>query len=361
VALATMLLAPAAARAALPPQGLYEECAPSSRQQCAGELQQIGSAGFRLALNYTAWYGRAADLQAYASDAQAAGVKLIWPLNYAAWRDPGSASTLVAEYPGLAADCGCQDNASFVRYAIGLVRSFPATWGYYVGDELNPSTAPQVAELAGQVRALDAGHQLLYVGQSFPSVPGNLQPFLTSTVVIGADVYPVGEGMPVSVVGNVAAALSNLAGGSNARPAMELQAFSWSEYPTEINAVDPRWPTETEMRAMRNYALLANPSMILWYNLSDIQRSDAAAQHWRDLVAAAFAPATASAAASGPGSAAAAARAPRRRHAKPRRRHAKPRRHRRRASAPKRRERALHAKTHGQGRRAPGSGHGARL
>jgi hypothetical protein len=28
--------------------------------------------------------------------------------------------------------------------------------------------------------------------------------------------------------------------------------------------------------------------MILWYNLSDIQRSDNPAKHWQDLVAAAF-------------------------------------------------------------------------
>jgi hypothetical protein len=294
--LAIVLLAPAAASAALPPQGLYEECAPSNQQQCAGELQQIGSAGFRLALNYTAWYASAADLEAYASEAQSAGVKLIWPLNYSAWRDPGSAATLASAYPVLAADCGCSSNAAFLQYVIGLVRSFPATWGYYIGDEVDVLAAPMVSALASDVRSLDPTHPLLYVGQSFPSLANNLQPFLGTADVVGADVYPVGEGRPVSVVGNVATALSTLTTGSRSRPAMVLQAFSWSQYPTEINAVDPRWPTEEEMRTMRNDALLAHPSMILWYDFSDIQRSDAPGQHWNDLEAAAFAPRAATAA-----------------------------------------------------------------
>lgn len=38
----------------------------------------------------------------------------------------------------------------------------------------------------------------------------------------------------------------------------------------EIHAVDPRWPTESDMVAMRNEALTVHPSMILWYSLRDI-------------------------------------------------------------------------------------------
>jgi hypothetical protein len=320
-ALTFLLLLPAVASAALPPQGLYEECAPSNGAQCASELHQIGSAGFRLALNYTAWYGSAADLHAYAAEAQAAGVQLIWPLNYAGWRDPGSADTLPAEYPALASSCGCDNNATFLQYVVGLVRSLPATWGFYIGDELNPSTVPQVAALAAQLRALDPIHPLLYVGQSFPSLANNLQPFASSADVIGADVYPVGEGVPTTIVGNVATTLAGVARAASRRPAMVLQAFSWAEYPTEINAPNARWPTEAEMRTMRDDALLANPSMILWYNLSDIQRSDQPAQHWHDLVTAAFAPAATAGVAPKPKTSAAAARAPHRRPRKPRRRH----------------------------------------
>jgi hypothetical protein len=283
--LATLLATPTVASAAPSPQGLYEECAPSNQQQCAGELAQMGGAGFRLALNYTAWYGSAADIQAYAGEAQAQGIKLIWPLNVSTWRD---GSSLTATYTQLAADCGCTTNEAFLQYAVNLVRNLPSTWGFYVGDEVGPSQAPLVAALAAKVRALDPVHPLLYVGSGLSDVGPGLNPFLSAADVIGADVYPVGSGLPVAYVGDVASKVKDIAERGNKRSAMVLQAFSWGQYPTEIQAVGPRWPTEVEMRTMRDQAVLASPAMILWYNLSDIQRSDNPAKHWQDLVAAAF-------------------------------------------------------------------------
>jgi hypothetical protein len=284
---------PASARpaVALPPQGLYEECAPSDQAQCAGELSLMGGAGFRLAVNYTAWYGSAAQIQAYAAEAQSAGVKIIWPLDDTAWRDAGTASSLPAGYPYLAPDCGCATNAAFLRYAIALVRSLPATWGYYIGDELDPSQAPEVAALAAAVRALDPGHPLLYVGQGGPETAFNLRPFESAAGTVGADVYPVGQDVPTSYVGGVAASVGRLSSAAHTHPAMVLQAFSWGQYPTELQAPDPRWPTSNEMRQMRDQALQAKPSMILWYSLKDINDSPDPQAHWHDLVSAAFAPA----------------------------------------------------------------------
>ena len=288
---ATRRARPAGARAAgaLPPQGLYEECAPSDQAQCAGELATMGGAGFRLAVNYTAWYGSAAQIQAYAAEAQTAGVKIIWPLDYAAWRDPGTASSLPSEYSDLTPDCGCATNAAFVQYAISLVRSLPATWGYYIGDELDPSQAPEVAALAAAVRALDPGHPLLYVGQGGPQTTDNLRPFESMAGTVGADVYPIGQDVPTSYVGGVATDVGRLSSSAHTHPAMVLQAFSWGQYPTELQAPAPRWPTSTEMRQMRDQALLAKPSMILWYSLKDINDSPDPQAHWHDLVTAAFA------------------------------------------------------------------------
>ncbi|MHB8656854.1 MAG: hypothetical protein ACYC91_02715 [Solirubrobacteraceae bacterium] len=279
--------APSARAAGLPPQGLYEECAPYDQQQCAGELAQMAHGGFRLALNYTAWYGSAAEIRAYAAEAQADGIKLIWPLNAVAWR---GAASLVSTYPDLAVDCGCTTNAQFLRYAISLVASLPATWGYYVGDELNPLQAVSVAGLSAQLRALDAGHPLLYIGQTHPDLIANLLPFLSSSDVIGADPYPVGTGTPLSSVATAASSVEHLTQTGHKRSAMVLQAFSWSEYPNEMSAVNPHFPTVSEMATMRNAALASNPSMILWYNLHDLLQSDDPAGHWRDLVAAAFGP-----------------------------------------------------------------------
>jgi hypothetical protein len=275
---------------ALPPQGLYEECAPSDQAQCAGELSQMAGAGFHLALNYTAWSGDAAQIVAYANEAEADGIKIIWPLDYSAWRDPGSDSTLPQEYSDLAPDCGCTTNTTFAAYVIGLVKSLPATWGYYIGDELDPSQAPATTQLAQTVRSLDPGHPLLYIGMGGAQTASNLRPFETIGGTIGADVYPIGQGAPVSYVGTVASTVEHLSATFDTRPAMVLQAFDWSEYPGEVPTVDPTFPTQGQMLQMRDLALAHRPSMILWYSLKEILATDNPAGNWRALVSAAFAP-----------------------------------------------------------------------
>ena len=283
----------------LPPQGLYEECEPVNQAQCASELSQMGSAGFQLALNYSAWYGNAAAIQAYANEAQAAGLKIIWPLDYSAWRDPGTATSLQSTYTALAPDCGCSDNSGFLQYTINLVRNLPATWGYYIGDELDPSQASADKALASQVRSLDPSHQLLYVGMGSAATTGsNLQPFESVANVVGADIYPIGGGGTDQSVAPVASAVQQLSQQNGTAPALVLQAFDWSQYPSTPSS-NPTWPTESDMQAMRNEALAINPSMILWYSIYDVLRSDNPAGHWQDLVTAAFAPEPAAPAAAG--------------------------------------------------------------
>jgi hypothetical protein len=248
----------------------------------------MASAGFRLALNYTAWYGNSQDLLAYANEAQADGIKLIWPLDGPAWRNE---QPFDSAYPKLAADCGCGTYADFVHYAIGLTQSLPATWGYYIGDELPASEAPAVAALAAAVRSQDGQHPLLFVGRG-ENPQANLTPFLNTADVIGADMYPIGLGGSPSAVGWVSGKLHALTAAANRSSAMVLQAFTWSQYPAEVASPTARWPTESEMQNMRDQALTRNPSMILWYSLKDILQSDNPAGHWQDLVNAAFAPTT---------------------------------------------------------------------
>ena len=96
-----MLWNPGRASAALPPQGVYEQCAPAT-QDCGARLKTIADAGFQYVLNYTAWYGSADEVRHYADEAQAAGIKLIWPLNDHAWRD---GTNLRDYYRYLGPDC----------------------------------------------------------------------------------------------------------------------------------------------------------------------------------------------------------------------------------------------------------------
>src|SRR3954451_15233408 len=85
---AAMLFAAAPSHAAaLPPQGVYESCAPAKQMDtCVEHLDRLGKAGFRAVLNYDVWNASWEDLKAYADAAQAAGVQIIWPFNNRAWR-----------------------------------------------------------------------------------------------------------------------------------------------------------------------------------------------------------------------------------------------------------------------------------
>src|SRR4051794_10956872 len=137
----------------LPPQGVYDSCAPAtSLDTCVEHLDELGRAGFKAVLNYNVWNASWEDLGAYAAAARAAGVKIIWPFNNRPWR---TGQGLAAAYKPLVARCGCEGDPDFLEAAMNVIRSFPATWGYYVGDEVNPSEADQVRTLAARIRAQD--------------------------------------------------------------------------------------------------------------------------------------------------------------------------------------------------------------
>ena len=284
--LATLAMAGSASAAnpsqsTLPPQGLYEGCAPGAAlDSCIANLKQMRAAGFRYVLNYSAWYGSPDQVLHYADAAQALGMKVIWPLNHPAWR---SASGLSQNYPTLVKGQGDLSNPAFIAFAINLVKNHPATWGFYTGDEVPPNQAWQVAALSKVVRNLAPGKPQLYVAR-----PGArlLKPFIGFSNFAGADVYPIGYGDPHTRVS--AARTSALTAGSGTQPVMVLQAFSWSQY---LPSLPPAYPTRRQTLAMRNAAIrFARPRMILWYSFQDIQRSDAPQLHWDALVKGAFAP-----------------------------------------------------------------------
>jgi len=313
---------PGAARpadaAALPPQGLYEGCAPGSAPDaCAERLAAIRAAGFRYVLNYSAWYGSPAAVLGYADAAAALGLRLIWPLNNPAWR---GLADLDATYPALAGGAAGEgapphrsrrgprrrslqhfphpgvenaargsgrprhDGPDPAASPIRLVADHPATWGFYIGDELSLAEVPRVRALSATVRRVAPDKPQLYIAR--PGIE-RLRRFARFADLAGADAYPVGSGDPP--VGRVARSARIAATGAGARTAMVLQAFSWSQYADWAGA--PLYPSERSLRAMRDAAIRsARPAMILWYSYQDILRSDDPQRHWRDLVRAAFSP-----------------------------------------------------------------------
>lgn len=279
---AVFLATAAPASAALPPQGIYEGCAPEAPGgACAARLATIRAAGFRYVLNYSAWYGSPAQVLAYANAAAALGLKLIWPLNAPAWRDLGSLGTT---YPSLAERHTELSNEELARLAIGLVADHPATWGFYIGDELPPEETSRVRALSATVRLLGPDKPQLYVAR-----PGEaqLQPFLPFADVAGVDAYPVGSGDPH--VWQAARGARAVAAAAGVRSAVVLQAFSWSQY--RPASLAPAYPSERTLESMRDAAIRqGEPSMILWYSYQDILRSDHPQRRWSELTRAAFAP-----------------------------------------------------------------------
>lgn len=287
VALALGAAAPAAARPKLPPQGLYEQCAPNSETlNCGARLRKMRRAGFRYVLNYTAWFGTPQEVLHFADQAAHAGLKVIWPLNDPAWRN---GTDLQRHYRFLGPHlCGCDGNADFLKSAIDLVRGHPATWGFYIGDEVHPTSenVEQVEWLAAEVKRLAPHRPTLYVAMPRDSLFEQLAPFAPLADMAGSDYYPVGSPDPLHGMRAVAETTRKLAVRHGRRPVLVLQSFSWSQYGAGGRY---RFPTRREMRRMRNYALFhGTPSMLLWYSFNDISRSKRPRAHWRALKRAAF-------------------------------------------------------------------------
>src|SRR3954451_4364759 len=285
-----LLWGPSPAKAALPPQGVYEQCAPNSTtEDCGARLRTIADAGFKYVLNYTAWYGNAQQVRQYADEAQAAGIQLIWPLNDHAWRD---GTDLRSHYEYLGPDCHCSNNAQFKQWALGLVKDNPSTWGFYVGDELSPTSqnVSQTHALEQEVKSIAPGKPTLYV--TIPNDNGvltsQLQPFADVADYVGADYYPVGKSNSMDGVSNYAAETRDATAHAGTKPVFVLQAFSWSSYDPSMA---DRFPSRSEMQQMRDMAIgSGDPQMLLWYAFNDVMRSSNPAANWLALKDAAFAP-----------------------------------------------------------------------
>src|SRR3954468_4613857 len=219
-----LLWGPSPAKAALPPQGVYEQCAPNSTtEDCGARLRMIADAGFKYVLNYTAWYGSAEQVRHYADQAQAAGIQLIWPLNDHAWRD---GTNLRSYYRFLGPDCPCSNNAQFKQWALGLVKDHAATWGFYVGDELSPTAqnVSQTTALAHEVKSIAPNKPTLYV--TIPNDNGvltsQLEPFEQTADYVGGDYYPVGKGNNMDALSGYAEDARRLAAQYSRRPVFVL-------------------------------------------------------------------------------------------------------------------------------------------
>ena len=141
--------------------GIYESCSPKNAAMCLSHLNDMAAAGFKLVINYDELYGDASFQKAYLDRAQSVGMKVIITLkNPRFYNGKG----LRSEFPALAQTCNCTDNNGFIQYVVNLVKNHPAVWGYYIGDEVDPSHHDTMkSALADVVHQLDPTHPRLFI------------------------------------------------------------------------------------------------------------------------------------------------------------------------------------------------------
>ena len=289
---------------ALPPQGLYESCLPSEAD-CLARLTEMGAKGFRIVLNDGLRYAsNASEIRAYADHALGLGMKVILPVKYSPEWDNDD-RFLVKEFPELASEGGCTDNASFLTYYVNILKDHPALWGYYVADEVHSEYHDGLKIYSDLVKKLDPHHPRLIVeeGTNDPmEIFFTFHSYMSDTVdVLALDNYPYGYIDAYRnlsrYTGDSADTLQYWSDKLSLKNAIVLQAFSVTQYGQYTGPLCLIWPScapfpsYEQMKAQRDQALLnSRPEIILWFSYFDLLSSDSPTQHWNDLVAAAFAP-----------------------------------------------------------------------
>ncbi|MFZ0734120.1 MAG: hypothetical protein WAM79_17495 [Candidatus Sulfotelmatobacter sp.] len=280
------------------PQAIYQDCNLDG-QSCSGpagdtatsQLDKIGAANFSVVLNYSVFWGTESEVRAYAANANARHLKIMWTFN-----DPDfakysgkSGKYLIDDYGEMSATCGCSTNKGFLQYLVKLVKDLPATYGYSIGDEPAPDTASNVQNLYNIIRALDSKHPQMvnatWDDANNPSL-ANLRKYLAPfgfADILGADYYPVGTGAPASDTATAASDVDTIATADGKPAEMALQAFNWGQYPDDgvCSGSQCTYPTPRQLRTMlRDAATEAKPKVIFWYDYWDTVN----AGQWNTLV-----------------------------------------------------------------------------
>jgi len=224
-----------ARKASVPMSGIYDACSYSDPKNtplpdCDDRLTALQQGGFQVVLNYWSASMTVDENLKYADKAQSLGMQVIWNL---------SAHILTLDQK---------------LELVQATSSHPATWGYYIGDEVRPEDRWQVAQLSGAVRSMTR-KPLMYVSRPNPSL---MKPFRKLADYVGPDSYPYGPFDPPTC--QTSSWASKMA---PRNPVMVLQAYSWS---IDFPDFSPDWPNAGEMRQMRNQATrCGNPKLLMWF------------------------------------------------------------------------------------------------
>jgi hypothetical protein len=260
---------------------------------CLSDLDTFGKSGFTRVINYSELQATASEFTTYLSHAAGDGVRVIVALN-----SLYNTTDIHGTFPDLSATCPspCTTAAEFAAYVAGLAKSNSGTWGYYIGDETQPSPQSEAgtAAIYDAVKAVDPAHPTLFVGSEgfstdLATLTNLLQPFAPYADVLAVDHYSIGAGdltgatqLPISQ------AMDALATSDGKPSALVLQAFGFYEYGTKYCDPYPScavFPTEAQMQNLYQYAVEGDPNvtMMLWYSYMDIERSTNPAANFANL------------------------------------------------------------------------------
>ena len=83
-----------------------------------------------------AWGESLGSLSAYAAQADALGMSVMWELsNPSWWRDPPTTTGAAGAFAAFAQACGCDQNGPLLAFTTGWLGRLPGTYGYYAADD----------------------------------------------------------------------------------------------------------------------------------------------------------------------------------------------------------------------------------
>lgn len=174
-----------------------------------------------------------------------------------------------ATFKGVAAKTREQSRAA-IKAKVEEIGNHPALLLWYLTDEVSYCHIPNVAAANAYFHELDPEHPTYSVQDN----PGDCQWYLPCCDVMATDCYPIGNGRPISKVGEWVKLADEKMGGF--RPAWKVpQAFDWSWFfkGKDLERPDLRFPEREELANMTWQAIAAGANGICYYDFAWMQKS----------------------------------------------------------------------------------------
>jgi hypothetical protein len=278
-----------ASAAAMPMEGIFEDCSlDTAMALCAQRLSVMHAGGLQVVL-VPAWGASLPSLTSYAAAARALGMSVIWELSNPGWWEEAPTSTDMAGYfPSFAAPCGCSQNGALLSYLTRWLGALPGTYGYYAADDsmLSPGDRDGMSAYVAAIKRNDPRHTVLI--SSFSQ--SQAQAYEGIADLTAQELYPIKTRslLPVSTnqpawasVARTASRTQAAANRAHKQSAFILQAFTWGDNIDDGVSTGTCWAAESkqscysslrypsglEQLRLRNEILLhARPALILWWS-----------------------------------------------------------------------------------------------